>query len=181
MSFKTMDGVEVYDKREVDAIVTPIQQAAASAKQTAESIDSRKLNASDATREFAADRERLSALEAGKANKSEISSLVTESIDSAISGKLATLESDLNHIVDNIVDDELEDYDTSSQVTDKINTALQSYDDSNTVNSKISNVLQSYDDSYAVDRKIATSISNIPAGPVAMTTAEATAMIDQYF
>lgn len=185
MSFKTMDGVEVYDKHEVDTIITPIQQAATGAKQTAESIDSRKLDKSDATHEFAADRARLSALEEGKANKSEISSLVAETIDSAINSKLATLESDLNHIVDNIVDDELEDYDTSSQVTSKINAALQDYDTPAQTTQKTANAidtaLQSYDDSNTVDQKIATAINNIPAGPTAMTTAEATAMINNYF
>lgn len=196
--FKTMDGVEVYDKHEVDAIVTPIQQAATSAKQTAESIDSRKLNKSDATREFATDRERLSALEEGKADKSAIPSLVTEAIDSVINSKLATLESDINHIVDDSIDDELEDYDTSAQVTNKINTALQNhdtssqvtnkidtalqnYDTSGEVTDKITTALQSYDDSATVNSKIATAINNIPAGPTAMTPAEATAMINQYF
>ncbi len=171
MSFKTMNGVEVYDKREVDAIVTPIQQAAASAKQIAESIDSRKLNVSDATREFADDRERLSSLESNKAdksevnsefsadrtrlttlennkvNRSEISSLVNDVVDGMINNKLSSIESDINHMVDNAIDDGLEDYDNSN----------------------------------TVDQKIATAINNIPAGPVAMTTAEATAMIDQYF
>ena len=171
MSFKTMDGVEVYDKHDVDTIVTPIQQAAASAKQTAESIDSRKFNTSDATREFAADRERLSTLEEGKANKSEVnsdfsadrarltdlennkvnrsevSSLVNDTVNGIIDAKVAGITSDINHIVDNAIDDELEDYDNSN----------------------------------TVDQKIATAINNIPAGPVAMTTAEATAMIDQYF
>lgn len=168
MSFKTMDGVEVYDKREVDAIVTPIQQAAASAKQTAESIDSRKFNTSDATREFAADRERLSNLESNKADKSEVSSLVNSTVDGIINAKVTGITSDINHIVDNAIDDELEDYDTPAQTAQKTANAIDA-------------ALQSYDNSNTVDQKIATAIDNIPAGPVAMTTAEATAMIDQYF
>lgn len=192
MSFKTMDGVEVYDKHEVDTIITPIQQTAADAKQTAESIDSRKFDTSEATREFAADRERLSALEEGKANKSEVnsdfsadrtritnlennkvdrsevSSLVSSTVDGIINAKVAGITSDINHIVDNAIDDELEDYDTPAQTAQKTANAIDA-------------ALQSYDNSNTVDQKIATAIDNIPAGPVAMTTAEATAMIDQYF
>lgn len=168
MSFKTMDGVEVYDKREVDTIITPIQQTATSAKQTAESIDSRKLDKSDATREFAADRERLSALEEGKAAKSEVPEIVHQTVDATINAKLAAIESDINHIVDNAVDNALEDYDTPAQTTQKTANAINA-------------ALQSYDDSNVVDQKIATAINNIPAGPTAMTTAEATAMINNYF
>lgn len=169
--YRTMDGVEVYDKHDVDAIVTPIQQAAASAKQTAESIDSRKFNTSDATREFAADRDRLSTLEEGKANKSEVSSelsadrtrltdlenskvnkseltsLVNSAVDSLINSKMASVESDINHIVNNAVDQELANYDNSN----------------------------------TVDNKIAAAIDNIPANPAAMTPAEATALINSYF
>ncbi len=108
---------------------------------------------------------RVTALENGKANKSEIPEMVNSAIDNVINTKVAGITSDINHIVDNAIDDALEDYDTSAQTTQKtadaISTALQSYDDSNAVDSKI-------------DAAVATR-------PVAMSTAEATAIVNQYF
>lgn len=167
--FKTMDGVAVYDKSDVDNIVGPIQQNTAEAKQVATTIDSRKLDKTEATHEFEADRARLSNLEDTKADKSEIQQVVSSAIDAIINTKVASITSDINHVVDNAIDDALEDYDTPAQTTQKtanaIDTALQDYDNSNTVDQKIAT---------AVDTAVATR-------PAAMTTAEATALINQYF
>ena len=167
--FKTMNGIEVYDKSDVDNIVTPIQQNAAEAKQVATTIDSRKLDKTDAVHEFEADRARLSNLESNKADKSEVAGMVSSAIDGIINTKVASITSDINHIIDNTVDDAvddaLEDYDTAAQTTQKtanaIDTALQNYDDSNTV-----------------DQKITAAVATRPA---AMTAPEATALINQYF
>ena len=167
--FKTMNGIEVYDKSDVDNIVTPIQQNAAEAKQVATTIDSRKLDKTEATHEFEADRARLSNLEDTKADKSEIQQVVSSAIDATINTKVASITSDINHIVDNTVDDAvddaLKDYDTAAQTTQKttnaIDTALQDYDNSNTVDQKIT--------------------AAVATRPVAMTTSEATALINQYF
>lgn len=167
--FKTMNDVEVYDKSDVDNIVDPIQQNATEAKQVATTIDSRKLDKSEATREFAADRERLSNLESNKADKSEVAGMVSSAIDGIISTKIASITSDINHVIDNVVDDAVDDalgdYDTAAQTTQKttnaIDTALQDYDNSNTV-----------------DQKITAAVATRPA---AMTTVEATALINQYF
>lgn len=163
--FKTMNGVVVYDKSDVDNIVGSIQQNAAEAKQVATTIDSRKLDKTEATHEFEADRARLSNLEDTKADKSEIQQVVSSAIDATINTKVASITSDINHVVDNAIDDALEDYDTPAQTTQKtvnaIDTALQDYDNSNTV-----------------DQKIAAAVATRPA---AMTTSEATALIDQYF
>lgn len=187
--FKTMNGVEVYDKSDVDNIVDPIQQNAAEAKQVATTIDSRKLDKSQATLEFAADRERLSNLESNKADKSEVAGMVSSAIDATINTKVASITSDINHVVDNAIDDALEDYDTPAQTAQKtanaIDTALQDYDTPAQTTQKTANAidtaLQSYDNSNTVDQKIATAINNIPAGPAAMTTSEATALINNYF
>lgn len=218
MSFKTMDGVEVYDKHDVDLIKDSIDATTSQhttditqLKTKANSLENSKASTAqmqDATSRLTAVEQRLTgdennisehssritalennsatveqmnqglnakadktyaeqtrqtannnhadittlqnratALESGKADKTEIPVLVSSAVDGMINNKLATIESDINHIVDNAIDDELEDY----------------------------------DDSNTVDQKIATAIDNIPAGPVAMTTAEATAMIEQYF
>lgn len=84
---------------------------------------------------------RITALENGKADKSEIPDLVSAAIDNVINTKVAGITSDINHIVDNAVDDALEDYDDSSTVDNKINAAV----------------------------------------PVAMSTSEAVAIVNQYF
>lgn len=216
--FKTMDGVEVYDKHDVDLIKDSIDATTSQhttditqLKTKANSLENSKANTSqvqDLSNSLTADEQRLTgaennisdhsaritalennsvnvtefnqamnnkadkpyaeqtrqiannnhaditalqnratALESDKADKTEIPALVNSAVDGMINNKLATIESDINHIVDNAIDDELEDY----------------------------------DDSNTVDQKIATAIDNIPAGPVAMTTAEATAMINNYF
>lgn len=218
MSFKTMDGVEVYDKYDVDLIKDSIDATTSQhttditqLKTKANSLENSKASTAqmqDATSRLTAVEQRLTgdennisehsnritalendtvkvtsfnqamnnkadktyaeqtrqtannnhaditalqnratALESGKADKTEIPMLVSSAVDGMINNKLATIESDINHIVDNAIDDELEDY----------------------------------DDSNTVDNKIATAIDNIPAGPTAMTTAEATAMINNYF
>lgn len=193
--FKTMDGVSVYDKQDVDGIADAINadvsqntsditnlKTGVNALQTSKA-DKSELNAkadatdltetntrvsnlennkaastdlSDTNNRVAAlensratntalseTNTRVTALESGKANKSEVESLVQD----AVNAKVNTITSDINHIVDNAVDDAMEDYDTSTQVTQKINTA----------------------------------IGNIPSGPTAMTTTEATAIINNYF
>lgn len=215
MSFKTMDGVEVYDKHDVDLIKDSIDATTSQhttditqLKTKANSLENSKASTAqmqDATSRLTAVEQRLTgdennisehssritalennsatveqmnqglnakadktyaeqtrqtannnhaditalqnratALESGKADKTEIPVLVSSAVDGMINNKLATIESDINHIVDNAIDDELEDY----------------------------------DDSNTVDQKIATAVAT---RPTAMTTAEATAMINNYF
>lgn len=88
--------------------------------------------------------DRVTALENNKANKSEIPDMVSSAIDSVINTKVAGITSDINHIVDNAVDDALEDYDDSNAVDNKINAA-------------------------------------VATRPVAMSTSEAVAIVNQYF
>lgn len=147
--------------------VTALENSTASASDLSDTndrvtaLENNKANASD----LSDTNSRVTTLENNKANKSEIPSMVSSAIDNVINTKVAEITSDINHIVDNAIDDALEDYDTPAQTTQKtataINTALQSYDDSNAVNSKI-------------DAAVATR-------PVAMSTAEATAIVNQYF
>lgn len=217
--FKTMDGVEVYDKHDVDLIKDSIDATTSQhttditqLKTKANSLENSKASTAqmqDATNRLSAIEQRLTgdennisehssritalennsatveqmnqslnakadkayaeqtrqtannnhaditaletratALESNKADKTEIPTLVSSAVDGMINNKLATIESDINHIVDNAIDDELEDY-----------------DDSNTVDQKIA---------AAVDAAVATR-------PVAMTTSEATALVNQYF
>ena len=87
--FRTMDGVEVYDKHDVDGITEPIQQNAVVARQTAERLETSKLDKSEANSKFAEDRARLDTLESDKATKTEMNSNFAE--DRA---RLDTLESD---------------------------------------------------------------------------------------
>lgn len=186
--FKTMDGVSVYDKQDVDTLVQPIEANATEAKQIATTIDSRKLDKSEANIAFSEDRARLTALETEKATKSELQTLVAEAINTAIQAKLNAIVSDINHIVDNAIDDELENYDNKSDVTSKIanaiQTALQSYDTAELATSKVTNAiqtaLQSYDTSSVVDNKIASAIAAIPV-PAEATAADVTAIVNQYF
>ena len=219
MSFKTMDGVEVYDKHDVDLIKDSIDATTSQhttditqLKTKANSLENNKASTTqmqDATNRLAAIEQRLTgdennisehssrittlennsatveqmnqglnakadktyaeqtrqiannnhagiialqnratALESDKADKTEIPALVNSAVDGMINNKLATIESDINHIVDNAIDDELEDY----------------------------------DDSNTVDNKIATAVGTaVATRPVAMTTAEATALVNQYF
>lgn len=157
--FKTMDGVSVYDKQDVDGITDAIN---ADVSQNTSDITNLKtsvhnlqeqavakseLNAKADTTDLTETNTRVSNLENNKADKSEVSSLVQNAVDSIITAKVQGISSDINHIVDNAVDDALEDYDSSNTVDSKINTA----------------------------------IASIPSGPEAMTTTEATALIDQYF
>lgn len=156
--FKTMDGVSVYDKQDVDgitdAINTDVSQNTSDITNLKtgvhnlqeQAVSKSELNAKANTADLTETNTRVSNLENNKADKSEVSSLVQNTIDSVITAKINTIASDINHVVDNAVDD-----------------ALENYDDSNTVDSKIN-----------------TAIANIPAGPTAMTTAEATALINQY-
>lgn len=125
--FRTMDGVEVYDKHDVDGITEPIQQNAAVARQTAERLETSKLDKSEANREFAEDRARLDtlesdkatktemnsnfaedrtrldALETSKASKTEIPEIVNDTVNGIINNKLALIENDIVHIVQNEV------------------------------------------------------------------------------
>lgn len=125
--FRTMDGVEVYDKHDVDGITEPIQQNAATARQTAERLETSKLDKSEASVEFANDRTRLDTLEADKATKAEMSSnftedrtrlaaletdkadktevpgIVNDTVNGIINSKLALIENDIVHIVQNEV------------------------------------------------------------------------------
>ena len=111
--------------------------------------------------------EKLSA----KVTVSEVNSLVNQRIDNVITSKVNEIAGTFENTID-------------SKVNTAIDTELTDYDDSNTVASKISTAidteLANYDDSDAVDTKISTAIGNIPAGPTAMTTTEAAALIDQY-
>lgn len=145
--FKTMDGVSVYDKQDVDSITDAIN---ADVSQNTSDITNLKTGV-NALQNNKADlndtKARVTALENNKADKSEVSSLVQSAVDNIITAKVQGISSDINHIVDNAVDDALEDY----------------------------------DDSNAVDSKINTAIASIPSGPEAMTTSEATALINQYF
>lgn len=157
--FKTMDGVSVYDKQDVDGITDAINTSVsqntsdiANLKTGVNALQNSKADKSElsskaANTDLNDTKARVTALENNKADKSEVSSLVQDSIDNVITAKVNTIASDINHIVDNAVDD-----------------ALENYDDSNTVDSKIS-----------------TAIGNIPSGPAAMTTSEAAAIIDNYF
>ena len=59
-----------------------------------------------------------------KLNVSDLPQAVSNILDSIINSKLALIESDINHIVDNAIDDELEDYDNKAAVDQKITTAV---------------------------------------------------------
>lgn len=212
MSFKIMNGVEVYDKSEVDGIVESVNSTTSQhtsditqLKTKTNSLENSKANTSqvqDLSNSLAADERRLTSAESNisehsqritalennsvsitefnqamnekvdksyaqqtrqtannnhsaitelesrvsnvednKVNTSDLPQAVNSVVDSIISNKLSLIESDINHIVDNAIDDELEDYDDSNTVDDKISAAV----------------------------------------PVAMTTSEATALVNQYF
>ena len=219
MSFRTMDGVEVYDKHDVDLIKDSIdtttsqhttdinqlknkanslengkannaqvQELANELTATKQSLTSAENNISEhsnrltelennsatveqlnqglndkASKNYAEQtrqavnnnhsaitelQDRASALEQSKLNTSDLPQAVSSTVDSIINSKMALIESDINHIVDNAIDDELEDYDDKAAVSQKIATA------------------------------VATAVATRPA---AMTAAEATAIVDQYF
>lgn len=94
--FKTMDGVEVYDKADVDGIIEPITQ-----------------NVTTLIDEMST-----------KADKSEVKDLVDTEIDAVINEKLEELVPQLDDIVDREITSVLTDYDTSDEVDTKIETAM---------------------------------------------------------
>lgn len=108
-----------------------------------------------------------------KATVSEVNSLVSQRIDNVITSKVNEIAGTFESTMDSKV---------NTKVTEAIGTAFSDYD--NTVDSKISTAIDTeladYDTSAQVTQKINTAIANIPAGPTAMTTAEATALINQY-
>lgn len=110
-----------------------------------------------------------------KATVSEVNSLVSQRIDNVITSKVNEIAGTFESTIDSKV---------NTKVTEAIGTALSDYDNSNTVDSKISTAIDTeladYDTSAQVTQKINTAIANIPAGPTAMTAAEATALINQY-
>lgn len=215
MSFKTMDGVEVYDKHDIDLIKDSINVATSQhstdinqLKNKTNSLENSKANTTqvqELANELTAAKQsligaennisehsnrltelennsatveqlnqglndkaskayaeqtrqatnnnrnaitelenRVTTTENDKLNTSDLPQAVSDAVDSIINSKLALIESDINHIVDNAIDDELEDYDNKA----------------------------------AVDQKITAAVAT---RPVAMTTAEATAIVDQYF
>ena len=200
MSFKTMDGVEVYDKRDIDLIkdsidtttsqhstdinqlknktnslenskanATQVQELANELTVTKQSLTSAESNISEHSNRLTELESRVTATENDKLNASDLPQAVSDVVDSIINSKLALIESDINHIVDNAIDDELEDYDNKATVDQKITTA-------------IANELEDYDNKATVDQKITTAIDTaIATRPTAMSTAEATAIIDCYF
>lgn len=179
MSFKTMDGVTVYDKQDVDNLLEPVAQNATDAKQAATALGNSKADRSEMNLEFsadrqrltalengkadnadvAADRQRLTALENGKADKTEVPTMVANTVNDIITTKVQAITSDINHIVDNAIDDELEDYDDSHAVDDKITTAV---------------------DGLASEQYVNQAIAAIP-NPGVASTADVTAIVNQYF
>lgn len=97
-----------------------------------------------------------------KANASEIPNLVNSAIDSAINAKIAAV-------------------DIPGQVTSELTAKFNEADIPGKVTEAVGNQFQNYDDSNTVDSKISTAIGNLPAAPTAMTTTEATALINTYF
>jgi len=90
--FKTMDGVEVYDKADVDGIIEPLTENVTTL------IDQMST----------------------KADKSEIRGIVDSEIDAVIDEKIAEIVPDIDEVVDREIVNVLEDYDTSSEVDTKI-------------------------------------------------------------
>ena len=204
MSFKTMDGVEVYDKRDIDLIkdsidtttsqhstdinqlknktnslenskanATQVQELANELTVTKQSLTGAESNISEHSNRLTELESRVTATENDKLNASDLPQAVSDAVDSIINSKLALIESDINHIVDNAVDnavdDELKDYDNKAAVDQKITTAI---DDE----------LEGYDNKAAVDQKITTAVATaIATRPTAMSTAEATVIVDRYF
>ena len=204
MSFKTMDGVEVYDKRDIDLIkdsidtttsqhstdinqlknktnslenskanATQVQELANELTVTKQSLTSAESNISEHSNRLTELESRVTATENDKLNASDLPQAVSDAVDVIINSKLALIESDINHIVDNAIDNELEDYDNKATVDQKITTAID-------------NELEDYDNKATVDQKITTAVTTaiataVATRPTAMSTAEATAIVDRYF
>lgn len=141
--FRTMDGVQVYDKADVDTVIQETKE---------------ELNAS-------------------KAERSEIHELVQTAASTIIGEKV----NEVAGTFENTINDKVAAAVTAEDIPGKIDTALAGYDTGAQVSNKIDTALAGYDNSDAVDTKISTAIGNIPAGPSAMTTSEATAIVNTYF
>lgn len=89
---------------------------------------------------------RVSAVENNAVNRSELASEVSNQVDTIITTKLQAITSDINHIVD----------------------------------TEIASELNNYDDSNTVDQKIATAVATIP-NPGVATSADVNAIVNQYF
>lgn len=154
MSFKTMDGEEVYTAQDVEQILgkqtdpeygntirgkldTIIQEIGDDSISTSikgkvytldalqHTVDQDIIPAlSNHANTIRTNASNIEALQTSKVSKAELPSLVHSNVNDIIQAKLQLIESDINHIVDNAIDDELEHYDTSLQTTNKINNAI---------------------------------------------------------
>ena len=154
MSFKTLDNVDVYDKTDVDQLVDPISQDLTDVKS------------------------RTSALESGKADKSEIEAQVTQTVDNIIETKVTQIadsfSNNINSAVSSAVESELDNYATKSELNDKIDApavssmigdALSAFTPSGSsvdtlaVSGLITDRLSDYSDTAAVSSMIAGAIT----------------------
>ena len=178
--FKTMDDTTIYDQQDIDSIVGVRTEDELSMGTVLDRVRSNehRLTEAEATLSTKASTSnleqtdiRVTALETDKANKSEVNSLANSvtalETNKADKSEVSNL---VNRAVDSVIGTKVEEVATTfgSTIDAKVESATGA-------------ALQNYDDSNTVDSKISTAINNIPSGPVAMTTTEATALIDQYF
>ena len=232
MSFKIMNGVEVYDKSEVDAIKENIQETTAQhtsditqLKTKTNSLENNKASTAqvrDLENSLHADEQRLTgaenninehgnritALENNSATVEQMNQGLNAKADktyaqqtrqiannnssaiSALDGRTTVLESgkastsdlsDTNARVTALENNkasksEIPDM-VSSAIDNVINTKVAGItsDINHIVDNAVDDALEDYDDSNTVDNKISAAV------PVAMTTSEATAIVNQYF
>lgn len=218
MSFKIMNGVEVYDKSEVDAIKENIQETTGQhtsditqLKTKTNSLENSKANTSqvqELSNNLAADERRLTGAESNISEHSQrITALENDSVTTTQFNQAMNEKADKSYAqqtrqtannnhsaitelesrVSNVEDTKLNTSDLPSAVNSAVDSiindklSLIESDINHIVDNAIDDALEDYNDSNTVDQKIATAIDNIPAGPTAMTTSEATALVNQYF
>lgn len=218
MSFKIMNGVEVYDKSEVDAIKENIQETTGQhtsditqLKTKTNSLENSKANTSqvqELSNNLAADERRLTGAESNISEHSqritalENNSVTTTQFNQAMNEKADksyaqqtrqtannnhSAITELENRVSNVEDTKLNTSDLPSAVNSVVDSiindklSLIESDINHIVDNAVDDALEDYDDSNTVNQKIATAIDNIPAGPTAMTTSEATAIVNNYF
>jgi len=178
--FKTMDNTSVYDKKDIDQTLgVPEAGATGTAFERIAETESR-LTQAEARLNRKADSADITPINEAltqKVNRSEIGPMVQAEVNDIVNTKVNEIAGTFGDTIDGKIAAAI----TAEDIPGKVSTALSGYDTSSQVTGKIETALAGYDDSNAVDTKISTAIGNIPAGPSAMTTSEATALINTYF
>lgn len=219
MSFKTMDGVEVYDKHDIDLIKDSIDTTTSQhstdinqLKNKTNSLENSKANTTqvqELANELTVTKQSLTSAESNinehsnRLTELENNSATIEQLNKGLNDKASKAYAEqtrqatnnnrnaiteLENRVTATENDKLNTSDLPQAVSDAVDSIINSklaliesdinHIVDNAIDNAIDNELEDYDNKAAVDQKITTAVAT---RPTAMSTAEATAIVDRYF